>query len=43
VLDKETIEKIEEYIRGLKDLDVREAVRRLIEKDLLNKRKARPR
>ena len=42
-LDKDAIKKIEEYIRGLKDLDVREGLRRLIEKDLLNKRKARTR
>lgn len=43
MLDKGETEKIEEYIRGLKDLDVREGLRRLIEKDLLNKRKVRTR
>jgi len=42
-LDKDEIEKIEEYIRGLKDLNVREGLRRLIEKDLLNKRRPRTR
>lgn len=43
MLDKGATEKIEDYVHGLKDLDVKEALRRLIEKDLLNKRNARSR
>jgi predicted nucleic acid-binding Zn ribbon protein len=42
-LDKDAREKIEQYVQDINDLDVKQTLRRLIEKDLLTKRKARER
>ncbi len=39
MLDKDAVEKIEVYVHDIKNLDVKETLRRLIEKDLLSKRK----
>lgn len=39
VLDKEDREKIEHYLRGINDTDTREMIRRVIEKDFLNRKK----
>ncbi len=39
MLDEDAREKIEQYVHDIKDVDVKEALRRLIEKDLLSKRK----
>jgi predicted nucleic acid-binding Zn ribbon protein len=40
-LDKDAREKIEQYVQNINDLDVKQTLRRLIEKDLVTKRKAR--
>jgi hypothetical protein len=39
-LDSKEREKIEDYIRAIGDADTREAVRRVIEKDFLNRKNA---
>ncbi len=39
LLNKDARENIEHYVHDIKDLDVKETLRRLIEKDLLSKRK----
>jgi hypothetical protein len=41
VLDRDDREKIETYVRGIGDADTREAIRRVIEKDFLNKKNVR--
>lgn len=38
VLGQDECMKIEEYLRGISDADVREAIRRVIEKDFLNRK-----
>ncbi len=43
MLDKDAREKIEHYVHNIQDVDVKETLRRLIEKDLLSKRKAHER
>jgi predicted nucleic acid-binding Zn ribbon protein len=40
-LDTKEREKIEDYIRAIGDADIRESVRRVIEKDFLNRKNAR--
>lgn len=40
VLDRDEQEKIENYLREISDVDIREAVRRVIEKDFLSKKGA---
>jgi predicted nucleic acid-binding Zn ribbon protein len=39
VLGRDELEKIEEYIRNIGDADTREAVRRVIEKDFMNRKR----
>jgi predicted nucleic acid-binding Zn ribbon protein len=39
VLGREEREKIEEYVRGISDADTRDAVRRVIEKDFLSRKR----
>ena len=41
VLDSDELGKIEDYTRMISDVDTREAVRRVIEKDFLSRKNAR--